>query len=134
VPGRFTQCVSNYVGQRVSSGRAFHVYRNASGAWTKVEIPVALNAFGRSRIVFDSADNAYVVMPYGRVVAASKASNWTDWTVRFDGASLNAFGEVLVDDYRVRVDGVLSIMYQQKSTGTTPSPIRVIDFRLNSAG
>jgi BNR repeat-containing family member len=131
VPGRFTQCVTDFVGQRVSSGRAFHLYRNAAGAWTKVEIPVALNAFGRSRIVFDAADNVYVVLPYGRIVGASKASNWTDWTVRFDGTGLNAFGEVLVDDYRVRSDGVLSIMYQQKSTGTTPSPLHVVDFRLN---
>jgi hypothetical protein len=130
VPGRFTQCVSAFVSQRISSGRAFHVYRGPSGAWTKMEIPVALNAFGRSRIVFDAADNAYVVLPYGRIVSASRASNWTDWTVRFDGAGLNAFGEVLVDDYRVRTDGVLSILYQQRSTGG-PSPIRVIDFRLN---
>jgi len=131
VPGRFTQCVTDYAGQRRSSGRAFHLYRDAAGAWTKVEIPVALNAFGRSRIVFDPADNVYVVLPFGRIVSASKASNWTDWTVRFDGSGLNAFGEVVVDDYRVRTDGVLSILYQQASTGTTPSPIRVVDFRLN---
>jgi hypothetical protein len=130
VPGRFTQCVSDYVGQRRSSGRAFHVYRTASGGWVKMEIPVALNAFGRSRLVFDAADNAYVVMPFGRIVAASRASGWTDWTLRFDGSGLNAFGEVLVDEQRVRGDGVLSILYQQRSSGTTPSAIRVVDFRL----
>jgi hypothetical protein len=27
-------------------------------------------------------------------------------------------------------EGVLSIMYQRSSTGTTPSPIRVVDFQL----
>jgi len=130
VPGRFTQCVSNYVTQRQSSGRAFHVYRTVSGGWVKMEIPVPLNAFGRSRIVFDPADNAYVVLPYGRIVTASRASGWTDWTVRFDGAGLNAFGEVLVDEQRVRGDGVLSVLYQQRSSGTTPSAVRVVDFRL----
>jgi hypothetical protein len=130
VPGRFTQCVSNFVAQRRSWGRAFHVRRTASGAWTKMEIPVALGAFGRSRIVFDASDNAYVVLPFGRIVSASRASNWTDWTVRFDAAGLNAFGEVVVDEQRVRSHGVLSIMYQQRSSGTTPSPLRVIDFRL----
>ncbi len=129
VPGRFTQCVSNFVQQRISFGRAFHLRRDAQGAWRKVEIPVALNAFGRSQIVLDAADNAYVVLPFGRIVAASKASGWTDWTVRFDGAGLNAFGEVVVDRSRVS-QGVLSLLYQQRSSGTTPSPIRVADFRL----
>jgi hypothetical protein len=129
VPGRFTQCVSNFVSRRASSGRAFHVYRDAAGAWHKMEIPVALNAFGRSQIVLDQANNAYVVLPYGRIVAASAASNWSDWTVRFDGAGLDAFGEVVVDRSRVP-SGTLSILYQRRSSGTTPSPIGVVDFRL----
>jgi hypothetical protein len=130
VPGRFTQCVTSFTGQRRSSGRAFHLVRNAQGTWRKVEIPVALNAFGRSQIVLDGADNVYVVMPYGRVVTASKASGWTDWTLRFDGAGLNAFGEVVVDRSRVATDGVLSVLYQRRSSGTAPSSIRVVDLRL----
>jgi hypothetical protein len=74
-------------------------------------------------------------MPFGRIVAAGKASGWTDWKPLFDGTAfggrtLNAFGEVLVDDSRAASAGVLSVMYQQKSTGTTPSPLRVIDFKL----
>jgi hypothetical protein len=130
VPGRFTQCVTGgYAAARTAFGRAFHVYRDATG-WHKMEIPVPLNATGRSQLVFDAADNAYVVLPFGRIVTASKASNWTDWTVRFDGSSLNAFGELIVDRSRVATDQVLSILYQQKSTGTTPSPVRVLDVRL----
>ena len=131
VPGRFTQCVSNYVAQRRSFGRAFHLTRNAQGQWRKIEIPVALNAFGRSQIVLDSEDNAYVVLPFGRIVTASEASGWTDWTLRFDGSGLGAFGEVVVDRSRVASDGVLSIMYQRSSSGTTPSPIRVVDFQID---
>ena len=131
VPGRFTQCVTSYAADRTAYARPFHVYRSASGAWTKMEVPVAVGSSGRSQLVFDAADNAYVVMPFGRVVAASKASGWTDWTVRFDGAGLNAFGEVIVDRARLRSDGVLSIMYQQRSSGTTPSALRVLDLRLN---
>ncbi len=129
VPGRFTQCVSSYAAQRTSSGRDFHLYRDTSG-WHKVEIPVAPNSTGRSQLVFDSADNAYVVMPFGRIITASKASNWTDWTVRYDGAGLNAFGEVIVDRSRLASERVLSILYQQRSTGTTPSAVRVLDVRL----
>lgn len=62
-------------------------------------------------------------------MTASAASGWTDWTVAFDGSGLDAFGEVVVDRARV-ASGTLSILYQRKSTGTTPSPIRVIDFHL----
>jgi hypothetical protein len=49
--------------------------------------------------------------------------------VRYAGSGLNAVGEVVVDRARVR-DGVLSILYQRRSSGTTPSPIRVLDLRL----
>jgi hypothetical protein len=48
----------------------------------------------------------------------------------FDGSGLNAFGEVVIDETRVAQDGVLSVMYQEKSSGTTPSALRVVDFRL----
>ncbi|HEX8630882.1 MAG TPA: BNR repeat-containing protein [Catenuloplanes sp.] len=129
VPGRFGQCVTNYAADRTRNGRAFHLYRDGTG-WHKTEIPVPLNSAGRSRIAFDPSGNAYVVMPFGRVAAASRASNWTDWRVIFDGAGLNAFGEVVVDYERLAADGVLSVFYQQRSSGTTPSAIRVLDLRL----
>jgi hypothetical protein len=129
VPGRFTQCTTDWAADRVAHGRVFHLYQDATG-WHKVEIPVPLDAVGRSRIVFDRTGNAYVVMPYGRVVAAGAASHWTDWRMLYDGAGLDAFGEVVVDLDRLASDGILSVMYQQKSTGTTPSAIRVLDLRL----
>ncbi|MEE6263208.1 BNR repeat-containing protein [Plantactinospora sonchi] len=130
VPGRFTSCVTDYPSARRANGRAFHLHRTGSGAWRKTELPVPLNAMGRSQLVLDAADNAYVVLPYGRIAAASRASGYTDWTLRFDAAGLGAFGEVLVDRTRMESDGVLSVMYQRASTGTTPSPIRVLDLRL----
>ncbi|MEO3745754.1 hypothetical protein [Plantactinospora sp. B5E13] len=80
--------------------------------------------------MLDSADNAYVVLPYGRILGASRASGYRDWMLRFDAAGLGAFGEVLVDRTRVESGGILSIMYQRASTGTTPSPIRILDLRL----
>ncbi|HEV2783021.1 MAG TPA: BNR repeat-containing protein [Actinophytocola sp.] len=130
VPGRFTQCVTGYAADRTRWGRTFHVFRTASGAWTKVEVPIAPNATGRTRIVMDRNDNIYLIMPFARIVTASKASNWTDWTLVFDRPSLTVFGEVNVDYSRIAGEGVLSVLYQQRSSGTTPSPIRVADFRL----
>jgi hypothetical protein len=130
VPGRFTQCVTSYAADRTRWGRAFHLVRKPDGSWTKQEVPVQTNSTGRTRIVFDRNDNAYLIMPFGRIVSASKASNWTDWTLVFDRPTLNVFGEVDVDTSRITAEGVISILYQQKSTGTTPSPIRVADVRL----
>ncbi|MGP4096892.1 BNR repeat-containing protein [Nonomuraea sp. KM90] len=130
VPGRFTQCVSSYAAQRRTYGRVFHVRRDSAGAWHKRELPVPPNSTGRSRLVFDTADNAYVVLPFGRVAAASAASGWTDWSLLFDAAGLNAFGEVTIDYPRATTERILSIMYQQTSTAPTPSPLRVLDLRL----
>ncbi len=130
VPGRFTQCVSDYARQRAQYGRTFHVSRSADGRWTKREVPIPPNHTQRTKLVFDRDDNAYLVMPRGKIVAASRASGWADWTTLFDRPSLAAFGEVNVDVSRVVSHGVLSVQYQQVSSGTTPSPIRVADFRL----
>ncbi|MFF4910344.1 BNR repeat-containing protein [Streptomyces sp. NPDC001260] len=130
VPGRFGQCTTNYVADRTANGRAFHVRKNASGTWTKTEIPVALNSSQRTKLVLDKYDNAYAVFPFGRIAAASKASGYTDWTVLYDGSDLNAFGEVVIDEPRTKYDNVLSFMYQAKSSGTTPSALHVVDFAL----
>ncbi|MBT2414084.1 BNR repeat-containing protein [Streptomyces sp. ISL-12] len=130
VPGRFGQCTTDYVADRTANGRAFHLRKNAAGDWQKTEIPVPLGSSQRTRLVLDRYDNAYAVLPYGRIAAASRASGYTDWRLLYDGADLNAFGEVLVDETRVPQDGVLSVLYQERSTGTTPSPLRVVDFRL----
>ncbi len=131
VPGRFTQCVTNYQTDREQHGRTFFLTRTADGAWSKVEISIPSGSTQRSTLVFDRDDNAYVIMPFGRIVAAAKVSGWTDWTQVFGPDRLNAFGEVDVDTSRVLSDGIVSVLYQQKSTGaTTSSPIRVADFRL----
>ncbi|SEF87952.1 BNR repeat-containing family member [Nonomuraea solani] len=130
VPGRFTQCVTDFVAGRRANARNFHLRRLADGTWRKVEVPVPLQAFGRSRLVLDARDNAYVIMPGGRIVAASAAAGWSDWTLRYDAAGLNAFGEIVVDDSAARTTGVISLAYQERSSGTTPSPLRVLDVRL----
>jgi hypothetical protein len=130
VPGRFGQCTTDYVGDRTANGRAFHVRKNSSGTWQKTEIPLALNSSQRTKLVLDKYDNAYAVFPYGRIAGASKSSGYTDWALLHDGAGLNAFGEVVIDEMRVGADNVLSFMYQETSSGTTPSALHVVDFAL----
>lgn len=130
VPGRFGQCTTNYVTDRTANGRAFHLRKNSSGTWQKTEIPIALNSSQRTKLVLDTYDNAYAILPYGRIAGASKSSGYTDWALLYDGSDLNAFGEVVIDETRVAQDGVLSFMYQEKSSGTTPSALHVVDFAL----
>ncbi|SEP71522.1 BNR repeat-containing family member [Streptomyces sp. yr375] len=130
VPGRFTQCTTNYVNDRTANGRAFHLRKNSAGSWQKTEIPVVLGSSQRTKLVLDKYDNAYAIFPFGRIAGASKASGYTDWTVLFDGSGLNAFGEVVIDELRVKADNTLSFMYQEKSSGTTPSALHVVDFAL----
>ncbi|MFF2512539.1 BNR repeat-containing protein [Streptomyces sp. NPDC058086] len=130
VPGRFGQCTTNYVTDRTNNGRAFHLRKNASGSWTKTEIPIALGSSQRTKLILDKYDNAYAIMPFGRIAGASKSSGYTDWKLLYDGSGLDAFGEVVIDETRVSQDGTLSVMYQEKSSGTTPSALHVVDFRL----
>ncbi|RKN34970.1 BNR repeat-containing protein [Streptomyces hoynatensis] len=131
VPGRFGQCVPGYVAGRIAYARPFHVWRDSAGAWHKTELPFPLESSQRSQLAFDAYDNAYAVLPYGRIAAASAAGSWSDWTMLYDGRSaLNAFGEVVIDQTRLAADGVLSILYQERSSGTTPSALHVLDFAL----
>lgn len=127
VPSRYTECVHDVGDNRISYARSFYIYRDCSGAWHKMEIPVSLGSSSRSQLVLDSSDNAYVIMPSGRIVTASAASDWTDWTVVYDGEDLNASGEVSVDSSRIGTEKILSIMYQRKGSGKTSSALRTID-------
>jgi len=97
-----------------------------------MEIPFPIGGVGRSQIAVDASDNVYVVMPGARIVTASASSGWKDWTLAWDGKAqgAKAFGEVTLDRARI-ASGVLSVLYQETSSGTTPSPIHVLDFKLN---
>jgi hypothetical protein len=120
VPGRFTQCVTDYQSDRQHNGRTFFLSRAADGSWSKVEIPVPSGSTQRSKLVFDRFDNAYVVMPFGRIVSATRASDWTDWTQVFGPDQLGAFGEVDVDTSRVLSEGVCRCC----TSGHRPAPRR----------
>jgi hypothetical protein len=64
------------------------------------------------------------------IARATAASGWKDWQRVYvsDGPYL---GEVLDDPYRLRTDGVLSVM-MQSSPGTPgqATPLHVLDFQL----
>lgn len=67
----------------------------------------------RGDIAVDSRDNLYVVSGHSgthvlQIATASKASNWTDWTVRSRSAA-NYMSDPLIDHARLKSQNVLSI-------------------------
>jgi len=127
--------------------RFHHYWREAAGKWHDDVLPGV--AGSRPRLFSDSHDNLFLI--YGRlaidgpmqdeifapgdlVIAAATARNhWQDWKVIVDekGPFIN---EMLGDTTRWKSEGILSVMVQQtpKVLGT-PSPLRVIDYRLDEA-
>jgi hypothetical protein len=128
-PGRyFPACAQNR--QRV---QPFHLWRDGAGRWTKVEIKIdgqdVDQGYDRAKLFFDLANNAYVVLPDLRIVSASAASNWTAWSLVFDGRTLDNYGETVIDSNLTRVANRLSVLYLEDSGGTT-AELRVLDFRV----
>ncbi|OIJ68957.1 BNR repeat-containing protein [Streptomyces mangrovisoli] len=130
VPERHGPCTGPYAADRAARARAHHLRKDADGRWHKTELPFALHSSQRTALVLDRYDNAYAILPRGRIAAASRSSGHTDWTLLDDGGGLNAFGEVVIDRTRVAEDHTLSFLYQEASSGTTPSALHVADYAL----
>lgn len=137
VPGRLSTCVTSEQA-RIDGARCVLWYLKPGGVWAFSEVKIGgadtsikwNSLAGRSQIVLDSGDNAYMVLPGLRIVTASKAANYADWALRYDGFLFaGAFGEVCVDRGRVTADGVLTVMYQQMVSGGR-SALRIVDFLL----
>jgi hypothetical protein len=128
-PGRYSPtCAQNR--QQV---QPFHVWRNASGQWTKVEIRInggdVNQGYNRSKVFFSSSNNMYVVLPDLRIVAASASTNWTDWTLVYDGRGLGNFGETVIDTNLSRVSNYVSVLYMRGSGAT--AELHVLDFSVS---
>ena len=90
-----------------------HYWRDkASKVWHQTYTPF-LERSSRGDIGVDAADNLYVASGDSstrklHIETASKASGWTDWTLRYTSAAIY-FSDPLVDHERLRTLGVLSI-------------------------
>jgi hypothetical protein len=127
--------------------RYHHYWRSAAdGTWHSAVLPDVAGT--RPRLAVDPHDNLWAMytIDAGETAAASAglyfdkgklviarataASGWTDWQRVYvgDGPYL---GEVLDDPYRLRADGVLSVMMQSSpSAPGKATPLHVLDFRL----
>lgn len=122
-----------------------HYWRDRDGRWHHTELPWSPGS--RPKIFVDRDDNAYMI--YGArsdlgepaekarplngdlvFVAATSASNWTDWKIvhRESGPFVN---EMLGDLYRWKADGVLSVMVQESPKNKhDATALRILDFTI----
>lgn len=126
-------CVSDFYARRARYARPIHAWRDRAGRWQTMVLPTRLGGHGRSKIAFDRRDNAYVVLPDARIMAATARSGWTDWRIVFGARGVDNVGELILDRQRLRRDGVLSVAYQVRGVAAdAPSAYRVADFRLTA--
>lgn len=136
-------CADNFYPDRAALARPYHHWRDAEGAWHTAQLPFRSGSSGRAKIAFDADDNAYVVLPDTRIVAATAASGWTDWELVFSDPAVDAVSELIVDRQLVREEGVLSVAYQEPppdvptcrtnaSSTQCASAYRVASFELGS--
>ncbi|MBC7591594.1 MAG: BNR-4 repeat-containing protein [Salinibacterium sp.] len=121
-------CHTSTYAQRSQLAKPFHHWRDADGVWQSFELPFYSQSAGRTKILFDRFDTAYVVLPDGRIAAATAAASWSDWRLVFDAPDVENIAELIVDRSRLLSEGVLSVAYQETSLNNTPSAFRVADF------
>ena len=106
-------CVSDFYVERAANARPYHHWRGADGTWHTMQLPFRSGSSGRTKIAFDSDDNAYVVLPDARIVAASAASGWTDWELVFDDPEVENVSETIIDRKGAYGSDLLTIAYQE---------------------
>lgn len=122
---------SNFTSARNNSV-IYHYYRDLAGVWHQQESTYQ-EASQRGDIMVDSANNLYIVFGNSNtnklnVATASKASNWTDWTIQYTSTPIY-FSDPLIDHARSKLENVMSVFSPQKSSGN----IDILDFNLNCA-
>ena len=121
----------------------FHHWRDSDSVWHTTALPMPVGT--RPQLAFDKADNAYAVFANGKstgiygadrdlvVASATAASKWTDWKV---AATVQGpfHTEPLIDQARMRKDGILSVVMQQSpEKDLQPTRLRVIDFAVSDS-
>jgi autotransporter-associated beta strand protein len=122
----------------VSASSYFHMWRDNLGNWHRSELPGAVppqTLWGRARLYFDATDNAIAIYNDGdhlNIATASKANNWTDWTINYTGPAGYA-SDADADQQLLLQNGVLSI-FQQKtpSTNYAATEVHTMDFTVTN--
>lgn len=103
---------SNFTSARDSAVLVHYWRDKASKVWHQTYTPF-LERLSRGDIAVDARDNLYVASGDSttrklHIQTASKASGWTDWTIRYTSPAIY-YSDPLIDHQRLRTLGTLSI-------------------------
>ncbi|MBM2614971.1 BNR repeat-containing protein [Actinoplanes sp. LDG1-06] len=103
---------TNFTAARESAVLVHYWRDKASKVWHQTYTPF-LERSSRGDIAVDAADNLYVASGDSstkklHIETASKASGWTDWTIRYTSAAIY-FSDPLIDHQRLKTQNVMSI-------------------------
>ncbi len=124
---------SNYGGTNAS----YYVYwRDDLGNFHRNKIPSSVDS--RPKILFNADDNAVVIFTRDntlRIATATRAHNWTDWTVLDSVPNATGFSsEPLADEELMKTNGILSVYLQKNPTANNdPTDIHTLDYQVQFA-
>ncbi|MCO8276575.1 BNR repeat-containing protein [Actinoplanes sp. TRM 88003] len=103
---------TNFTAARETAVLVHYRRDKATKAWHQTYTPF-LERSSRGDIAVDAADNLYVASGDSatrklHIETASRASNWTDWTIRYTSPAIY-YSDPLIDHQRLRTQSVLSI-------------------------
>jgi hypothetical protein len=85
--------------------------------WHTFELPYHSGTSGRTKLLFDNHDTAFLILPDARIAAATAEHGWEDWRIVWGAEDVDNVSELIYDRQRLQHDGVLSVAYQETSTG-----------------
>ncbi len=111
----------------------FHYWRDLKGQWHQNAIdPKRVPLGSRPKLVLDKQDTLYLVIRAGKVAAATAEGEWKDWAMVFEESG-SFVTEPMLDRYRWRDEGILSLFLQRKPAKPgQPSEVVIIDLKPES--
>ena len=114
----------------------YHYHRDPiTGDWTRHQLPTSRRVGTRPKIGHDFFGNVFAVYTSNSdliVCGATKAANYTDWTILYEGTR-NYRSDPILDQKRLFDDGVLSIFLQDSGVNSnvaTGTSLRVLEFNV----
>jgi hypothetical protein len=114
----------------------YHYHRDpATGDWTRNQLPTSRRVSTRPKIGYDFFGNVFAVYTSNSdliVAGATKAANYADWTLLYEGTR-NYGTDAILDQSRLFDDGVLSVFVQERGTSSSNASgtnLRVVEFNV----
>lgn len=94
----------------------FHYFRDIDGTWSRRELDEPVDQNFRGSLGLASSGNVYAVLPGLRVLGASPAFNYNDWSLLVAGEPGRFFSDPLVDTTRLLLEDKLTVYYPEASS------------------